>query len=74
MLAGPCNDQVEVFDAATDSHDLRGEATLAAKAVCAVCPVRSRCLEWALAIDEPEGILGGLSPHERRRLGARAAA
>lgn len=39
-----------------------------AKAVCARCPVRDECLEYALAIDERWGIWGGLLPSERDRL------
>ncbi len=38
-----------------------------AKAVCAGCPVRAECLNEALA-RIPEGIAGGLTPAERRRL------
>lgn len=36
-----------------------------AKAVCAVCPVRLECLEYANATDQREGIWGGLTPTER---------
>lgn len=32
------------------------------------CPVRQRCLAWALYVPEPEGVWGGLSPDERRAL------
>lgn len=39
-----------------------------AKAVCAVCPVVEQCLSWALKTREPSGILGGLTPNERRKL------
>ena len=38
-----------------------------AKAVCAGCPVRSECLDEALA-RIPEGVAAGLTPAERRRL------
>lgn len=43
-----------------------------AKAVCAGCPVRDRCLDWALA-HEDFGVWGGLAEDERRAL-KRAAA
>lgn len=36
-----------------------------ARAVCAGCGVRDRCLEDALSRDEPYGIWGGLTPEER---------
>lgn len=39
-----------------------------AKAVCASCPVRQDCLEYALANGERHGIWGGLAPRERHRL------
>lgn len=39
-----------------------------AKAICATCPVRGPCLEYALAIREPHGIWGGLNEQERRVL------
>lgn len=38
----------------------------AARAVCAVCPVRHECLEHALSTGEPDGVWGGLTPGERR--------
>jgi WhiB family redox-sensing transcriptional regulator len=37
-----------------------------AKGICATCPVRRECLEYALRIREPHGIWGGLSEAERR--------
>ena len=37
----------------------------AAKAVCGGCPVRVRCLEWALEAGEAEGVWGGTTPAER---------
>jgi len=39
-----------------------------AKLVCALCPVRDQCLEWALASRQADGALGGLTDNERRRL------
>lgn len=40
----------------------------AAKAICDVCPVREACLEHALAQREREGIWGGATERERRRM------
>jgi WhiB family redox-sensing transcriptional regulator len=40
----------------------------AAKAVCATCPVRPECLEWALATGQDSGVWGGTSEEERRAL------
>ena len=39
-----------------------------AKAICAVCPVRTPCLDYALEIREPHGIWGGLNELERKAL------
>lgn len=46
-----------------------------AKFVCnAVCPVRSECLDYALANNEQDGIWGGMTPSERKREKARRKA
>jgi WhiB family redox-sensing transcriptional regulator len=37
-----------------------------AKAVCARCPVRERCLRWAMDVGQVEGIWGGTTESERR--------
>ena len=39
-----------------------------AKAVCAQCPVKAECLEFALATNQDSGIWGGTSEEERRLL------
>ena len=39
-----------------------------AKAVCASCPVRDQCLEWAMATRQEDGVWGGMTDNERRRL------
>lgn len=39
-----------------------------AKAICATCPVRIECLEYAIRIRETHGIWGGLTETERRVL------
>lgn len=39
-----------------------------AKAICAKCPVKTDCLEYALANYEHDGIWGGTSEKERRSL------
>jgi WhiB family redox-sensing transcriptional regulator len=39
-----------------------------AKSICAMCPVREACLEYALAHRERDGIWGGATEKERRRL------
>jgi WhiB family transcriptional regulator, redox-sensing transcriptional regulator len=39
-----------------------------AKAICAQCPVKQACLEWALTAREREGVWGGATERERRRI------
>lgn len=44
------------------------EATEEAKSICALCPVRLSCLEHALASRERDGVWGGTTEKERRRI------
>lgn len=39
-----------------------------AKEICATCPVREACLEYALETRPADGIWGGLTPIERHRM------
>ena len=41
---------------------------LDAKAVCAECAVRVACLEYALQVREKQGVWGGATERERRRI------
>lgn len=40
----------------------------AAKTVCRSCPVIENCLDWALTVQEPYGIWGGLNADQRAEL------
>jgi WhiB family transcriptional regulator, redox-sensing transcriptional regulator len=42
------------------------EEAARAKLVCSGCPVRARCLDWALAHGGAFGIWGGRTEQERR--------
>lgn len=42
-----------------------------AKSVCTRCPVQAQCLDFALATRQMDGIWGGTSEDERRRILAR---
>lgn len=44
-----------------------GAAVARAKAVCATCPIRPKCLEWAI-IREEFGVWGGTTARERAAL------
>jgi len=62
-LAAACRDlDTAVFFPETDDE------VAAAKAVCATCPVREACLEFALVTRQDDGVWGGLDENERRRL------
>ncbi len=39
-----------------------------ARAICEACPVQDECLEFALGNREAEGIWGGATSRERRRM------
>lgn len=43
-----------------------------AKALCAACPVRALCLEWAVPQADLDGIWAATTPPDRRRLRKRA--
>ena len=63
--------QTDALCAQTDPEAFfpeKGGSTRDAKRVCAACPVRDECLDYAMAHDEKFGIWGGLSERERRRL------
>jgi WhiB family transcriptional regulator, redox-sensing transcriptional regulator len=52
----------DIFYPATD------EEADVAKAVCAVCAIRQACLEHALGSRERDGVWGGATEKERRRI------
>jgi WhiB family transcriptional regulator, redox-sensing transcriptional regulator len=45
-----------------------GVGVEAARKICQDCPVRSQCLEYALANRIDHGVWGGTSERERRRI------
>lgn len=44
------------------------EAIEVAKSVCAQCPVNGPCLEYALEVREKNGVWGGCTERDRRRI------
>jgi len=52
----------------------KGGSAKPAKRICAQCPVRVQCLDWAQATQQSDGIYGGFSTLERRKLRHAAAA
>jgi WhiB family redox-sensing transcriptional regulator len=51
----------------------KGSSPRPAQRICGECPVRLRCLRYALENDEQQGVWGGTTPRERRQLRKRAA-
>jgi WhiB family redox-sensing transcriptional regulator len=51
-----------------ETREEKGAREWAAKSICARCPVRGECLDYALRIREPHGIWGGMNEMERRML------
>jgi WhiB family redox-sensing transcriptional regulator len=45
-----------------------------ARQVCAGCPVRRECLDWAMRSGEMHGIWGGTTPEDRTRTRRKEAA
>ena len=63
--------QVSVFffpPLTTERRDERILRESYAKAICKGCSVKSDCLDYAMSINEPHGIWGGMNEIERRRL------
>lgn len=64
--AACANEDVSLFyDHDRETFDGRQSRVLIAKSICESCPVRKECLETAIANEEPYGIWGGFTPHER---------
>lgn len=49
-------------------YPVSDEEAEAAKAICGECSVREACLEHALAHRERDGVWGGATERERRRI------
>jgi WhiB family redox-sensing transcriptional regulator len=49
-------------------YPINEEEAEAARAVCASCDVAVACLEWALARREKDGVWGGATERDRRRI------
>jgi WhiB family redox-sensing transcriptional regulator len=49
-------------------YPMTDEEAEEAKAICRGCAVHETCLEWALANRERDGVWGGATERERRRM------
>lgn len=61
-------DQELFFYSDRERGRARRRRETAAKAICATCPVKIACLSWALAVQEPYGVWGGLTAESRQAL------
>jgi WhiB family redox-sensing transcriptional regulator len=70
QLAAACRDAdpAVFFYLDNERGEPRTDRVRAAKKVCRRCPVRARCLNYALEARETHGIWGGYTEDERRRL------
>ena len=64
----------ELFFPAGELEEQAVEQAEEAKAVCGECPVKTACLEFALATNQPYGIWGGANASERRSIRRRRQA
>jgi len=74
---GLCRDDEAVYFFAPPHFERKPEKDARegqARALCGACPVRDECLDYALTLQEPHGIWGGLNELERRRLSSRRTA
>lgn len=62
VTSAPCGDDPELF------FPRYAADRAPAVAICQECPHRVPCLSWALEQDIQEGIWGGLTERERRKL------
>ena len=53
---------------ATAFYPLDDDEAEVAKAICNACSVQGRCLEFALGNREKDGVWGGATERERRRI------
>ncbi|CAN5833641.1 WhiB family transcriptional regulator [soil metagenome] len=70
---GACRtvDPESFFSPDSERGARRSRREAAAKALCAQCPVVRQCLEYAMQVNEPHGVWGGLSSNERQALQSR---
>ncbi|MDA3038039.1 MAG: WhiB family transcriptional regulator [Actinomycetota bacterium] len=63
MAEGLCNNHAPAVFFPSD-----GVGVEIAKKICAQCPVRNECLEYALELRVDHGVWGGESERQRRRM------
>lgn len=61
----PGTDRELFFGADFEKQADREARETLAKAICAGCPVRVQCLDWAVSSPEKAGVWGGMGEDER---------
>ena len=65
----PCVTNPDAFFAEdSETNGIEGEQRRIAKKLCETCPVINECLNYAMTVNEPFGIWGGLTFYQRRVL------
>lgn len=70
---GACRtvDPESFFSPDSERGAKRAGREAAAKELCAHCPVVQQCLGYAMQVNEPHGVWGGLTANERQALRSR---
>jgi WhiB family redox-sensing transcriptional regulator len=66
MAHAPCRGADPDLFYSTRDEDSSHEVYREARRVCASCPYRAACLDYAIETRETHGLWGGLSPKQRR--------
>lgn len=64
----PCEGRQEIYDAVDGMAHLNRAAELIAKRLCDTCPLKLKCLTYAIEAKESSGVWGGLNTQERNLL------
>jgi WhiB family transcriptional regulator, redox-sensing transcriptional regulator len=67
MGGTPCEQAPDAYFVEKEDHN-GPEKIRIAKALCGDCPIKMKCLEYAVEAGEVHGIWGGLTTNERRKL------
>ncbi|MFC9435278.1 WhiB family transcriptional regulator [Nocardia sp. NPDC057030] len=69
QLRGSCRglDSAMFFHPDGERGRARQARARRAKQICHSCPVRRQCRNYALTVNEPYGVWGGMTEDERRR-------
>ena len=58
----------------SEAREIKRARESQARALCGACKVQPQCLDYALTVQEPHGIWGGMTEVERRKVLRRRAA